>query len=279
MATIARTAKAGGGTNFNSGQTIDPDENNTDFNTLYTEVNGNLDDANVETGTIPGAKSLRFTEISAPSSPSSNDILVYAKDDGAGVTRLYTKDAAGTERAVGAGTAAYVRLSLESATLTSGAASNVAAELAREISSGTTANAPSPTQTLAKFDAATDEHLCWTFIMPGDYSSGGTLRFIAKAASATSGAAYIKASIAFTTDSTTDDDAVAYATPTGASWAAPATQGQTVMGTIALTMTSVVANRKVEVFLGRDADGTLGTDDMTGDWYLVAGPVLEYTPA
>ena len=103
MAVIARSAKAGGGTNYNSGQTIDPDENNTDDNTLYTEINGNLDDGNIETATIPGAKSHRYTEISAPSSPSSNDILLYAKDNGSGGTRLYTKDSAGTERAVGAG--------------------------------------------------------------------------------------------------------------------------------------------------------------------------------
>jgi hypothetical protein len=94
MATITRGAKAGGGTNFNSGQTIDPSENNADFNTLYTEVNGNLDDANIETATIPGAKSLRFTEISAPSSPSSNDLLVYAADLST-VTRIYMKDSAG----------------------------------------------------------------------------------------------------------------------------------------------------------------------------------------
>ena len=36
MGTIARGSKAGGGTNFNSGQTIDPAEVNTDFNTAYT---------------------------------------------------------------------------------------------------------------------------------------------------------------------------------------------------------------------------------------------------
>lgn len=95
MATIARTAKAGGGTNFNAGQTIDPDEVNTDFNTLYTEVNGALDDGNVETGTIPGAKTLRFTEIAVPSSPSSNDLYVYAADDG-GLTVLRSKDSSGT---------------------------------------------------------------------------------------------------------------------------------------------------------------------------------------
>lgn len=99
MGTITRGAKAGGGTNFNSGQTIDPAEVNTDFNTIVTELNGLLDDGNLETATLPGAKSLRFTEISAPSSPSSNDLLVYAKDLG-GVSTLYTKDSAGTETAL-----------------------------------------------------------------------------------------------------------------------------------------------------------------------------------
>jgi hypothetical protein len=97
MGTIARGTKAGGGTNFNSGQVIDPDEVNDDFNTIVTEVNGALDDANIETATIPGAKSLRFTEISAPSSPSSNDLLVYANDRST-VTTLYSKDSGGTVR-------------------------------------------------------------------------------------------------------------------------------------------------------------------------------------
>lgn len=93
MATIARTAKAGGGTDFNSGQTIDPAEVNTDFNTAYTEINGNLDDGNIETATIPGAKSLRFTEISAPSTPSSNDVLVYGTDGTGTLSWLSMKDA------------------------------------------------------------------------------------------------------------------------------------------------------------------------------------------
>jgi hypothetical protein len=95
MGTIARGAKAGGGTNLNSGQTADPAEINTDTNTIVTEINGLLDDANIETATIPGAKSLRGTEISAPSSPSSNDILLYAADDGAGRSVWRSKDAAG----------------------------------------------------------------------------------------------------------------------------------------------------------------------------------------
>jgi hypothetical protein len=77
VGTIARGAKAGGGTNFNSGQVIDPAEVNTDFNTIVTEVNGLLDDGNIESGTIPGAKTLRFTGIAIPSNPASGDLLVY----------------------------------------------------------------------------------------------------------------------------------------------------------------------------------------------------------
>lgn len=48
MGTIARGAKAGGGTDFNSGQTIDPAENNTDHNTMYSEFNGNIENVNIK---------------------------------------------------------------------------------------------------------------------------------------------------------------------------------------------------------------------------------------
>jgi hypothetical protein len=100
MGTVSRVAKAGGGTNFNSGQTIDPAEVNNDFNTVFNEINGLLDDGNIETATIPGAKSLRFTEISAPANPSANDLLLYSKDN-SGRTRLYHRDSAGLEFPLG----------------------------------------------------------------------------------------------------------------------------------------------------------------------------------
>lgn len=82
MGTIARGTKAGGGTNLNSGQVADPAEVNLDFNTAYTEINGALDDTNIETATIPGAKSLRFTGIAAPSAPSTGDLLLYLSTTG-----------------------------------------------------------------------------------------------------------------------------------------------------------------------------------------------------
>lgn len=48
MGTITRGTKAGGGTNFNTAQTIDPAEDNVDLNIAYTEINGNLDNDNVK---------------------------------------------------------------------------------------------------------------------------------------------------------------------------------------------------------------------------------------
>ena len=45
--TVTRGTKAGGGTDFQDGQTIEASEVNTDFNTLYNLVNGNIDGDNV----------------------------------------------------------------------------------------------------------------------------------------------------------------------------------------------------------------------------------------
>jgi len=44
-----------------------------------------------------------LTEIAKPANPAANALRVYAKDDGAGVTKLYGLDSAGTETAYGAG--------------------------------------------------------------------------------------------------------------------------------------------------------------------------------
>jgi hypothetical protein len=101
MGQITRVTKRGGGLNFNAGQAILSGEVNDDFNALYAEVNGNLDDSNIETGTLPGSKAFRFTEIAEPPAPASNDIVVYAADDGNDATKLYTKDSTGTVTPVG----------------------------------------------------------------------------------------------------------------------------------------------------------------------------------
>lgn len=93
MGTISRNVKAGGSTNVATGQTIAASDLNTDMNTAFTEINGEIDDSNVKTGELPGAKSLRFTEMSDPAAASSNDILLYASDEG-GLTTFSVRDSA-----------------------------------------------------------------------------------------------------------------------------------------------------------------------------------------
>ena len=117
MAIITRGAKLGGGTDFNGGQIIDPEEVNIDFNTVFAGVNAHdaeidtlqteivaIDDSNITTATIPGAKSLRFTEIAEPSSPSANDILLYGYGHGSTISTLAAKESSGRVIILGAHT-------------------------------------------------------------------------------------------------------------------------------------------------------------------------------
>ena len=159
----------------------------------------------------------------------------------------------------------------------SGSGNNTAA-LSYEVSTGTqTTNTPKATQLKLLFDATTDEHWCFTFAIPGDYSSGGTLRGVAKFTSATTNNAIMKAGQVTSVDASTDDDAVVYAAAdVSGSIAAPGTQGQTVTFTIALTATNMAASRKCALFIGRDPDNA--SDTATGDLELLT-LVLEYTTA
>lgn len=148
-------------------------------------------------------------------------------------------------------------------------------EILRDVSTGSqTSNSPKSTTTKARYDAATDEHLMWTRIIPANYSSGGTLRLIWKAVSATTNSTVWKGSVAPTVDSSTDDDAVVFNTVATTTTAVAGTQGQTKTTLLTLTMTSVAANEKVVFFVGRDADN--GSDNMTGDAELLA-VTFEYT--
>lgn len=71
-------------------------------------IKDDLDTSSIVTKTtaqvISGVKSMsagmKFTEQSAPATPSANDVHVYAKDK-SGVSRLYYKDDGGTENEVG----------------------------------------------------------------------------------------------------------------------------------------------------------------------------------
>jgi hypothetical protein len=67
--TIARNTKAGGTTDVQSGQTIQPSDLNTDMNTLFNEINGNLTNAN-----ISGSAAIAYSKLTLTSSIVTGDI-------------------------------------------------------------------------------------------------------------------------------------------------------------------------------------------------------------
>lgn len=131
------------------------------------------------------------------------------------------------------------------------------------------------------FDATTDEEAMWTLGLPDFYSGGGlTVVTYWMAASATSGAIRVQTDIERMDVGTTDFDADSF---TGTFQSSGATVAGTsgVIFTITTThssganMDSAASGDLMRLKVRRDADGTSGTDDATGDGHLVAVLVKE----
>lgn len=163
----------------------------------------------------------------------------------------------------------YIELPIGAAILPDGSASNVAPAIQRVQSS---ASAPKPYFLQAAFDASTDEILNWSFRMPGDYVGSPVLAVLYKMASATSGSVRFEGYVAAVTSGDSEDvDAVAFGSTNSAGDTVPGTAGY--LGDFSITLTnadSVAAGDFVVVRLNRDADGTTGTDDATGDCEVVS---------
>lgn len=139
----------------------------------------------------------------------------------------------------------------------SGTGNNTAA-LSYEVSTGSqTANTPKVTRYKLLFDPTTDEHWLFQFKMPGDYASGGTLRGQIGVAAVSPGNVIMKGGISESSGNRTDD--VFLAGDVSAAVTMPGTANQGTEFTLALTMTNIVANDEVVVFLGRDADNASDT--------------------
>lgn len=120
------------------------------------------------------------------------------------------------------------------------------------------------------FDASTDESMVFVGVIPeGATLTGGVAIYIHwMATSATSGAVIWEASIE---RSNTDLDSDSFDTVAFASGTASGTSGIITKTTITTTnIDSVVAGDLFRLKISRDADGTNGTDDMTGDAEIVA---------
>lgn len=155
---------------------------------------------------------------------------------------------------------------------------NNSAALSFEVSAAAqTTNTPKVSQYKLLFDATTDEHWTFSFKLPSNYSSGGTLYGTCKFTSATSGTAVMKAGQVTSVDGSTDDDALVYvAADNSSAITVPGTQGQTVGFTITLTATNMAASKMCRVFIGRDPDHA--SDTATGDLELL-GLLLEVQTA
>ncbi len=148
---------------------------------------------------------------------------------------------------------------------TSGSA---AAQLQIKQSSGTD---PQPTWVEALFDASTDEHVMWTFIMPNNYAGTPVVKVYYKATSGTTGTAEFSAAIMAITDGdSTDADGDAHGTLNAGTATVPATAGH--VDVISITMTnadSVAAGDWVQLVLFRDVSG----DTVAADLEV---PVIEF---
>lgn len=146
-------------------------------------------------------------------------------------------------------------------------AGSAAAQLQYKQSSGTD---PQPGWVEALFDASTDEHIYWTFIMPNNFSSAPVLKVYYKCTSATSGTAHFDAALMALTDGdATDADADSHSTTNSGSATVPGTAGH--IDVISITLTnadSVAAGDWVQLVLLRD----ISADSVTGDLEV---PIVE----
>ena len=124
-----------------------------------------------------------------------------------------------------------------------------------------------------KFDAATDQAASFWFIMPRAPSGTITLTLQGIMASATTGAVRAQSQVGAVTpgDATDLDTTFSLDTANSAGATVPGTAGY--LFSIAITITNTdswAAGDLVQLRINRDADGTSGTDDASGDWYLTA---------
>jgi hypothetical protein len=122
------------------------------------------------------------------------------------------------------------------------------------------------------------EQLYCTFIMPGDYASGGSLKLQGTIASTTGNVAFMQAAVSATTPADTDTALEhAFSTAATVSITANTTESNRLLtGTITLNMDSAAAGDLITIRLLRDPAN--GSDTHTTDFCLWAAE-FSYTTA
>lgn len=122
------------------------------------------------------------------------------------------------------------------------------------------------------FDDTADESAVFTAVMPRGYAGGSVVvKLVWSATSAVTGSCRWQTSFERITG--LDIDADSFATAKSAAGTANGTSGiptETEITHASSEIDSVVAGDAFRLKVNRDADGTTGTDDMTGDAELIA---------
>ena len=123
------------------------------------------------------------------------------------------------------------------------------------------------------FDAATDESIDFVLTVPADFASAPLLDIHYRMATATTGSVRWEVLVeAITAGDAVDTDAASsFASSNSNGGTVPGTAGY--VGKITVTLTnadSMAAGDKLRLRVSRDANGTTGTDDATGDAHLLA---------
>lgn len=135
---------------------------------------------------------------------------------------------------------------------------------------------------ILQFDAATDESAVFTSQLTNNYAGGGlTVYSWWTFTSDTNGAhvARIQAAIEYMLSGTLDIDADSFASAQAGNLAVQTTSGVLTTASVVFTsgaqMDSLIAGAPFRLKITRDADGTSGTDDATGDAELLLVVVTE----
>lgn len=160
-----------------------------------------------------------------------------------------------------------INFSPGAATLSDGSASNAAPAFSRV--QGTESNPKKHYMTLA-FDASTDEHCTFSFQMPGDYTSGGTVKILWSANSTSAQNIVWGARLGAVTPSDADTPiehaAAAASTTTTAQITTEANRLNETSITLA-NLDSVAAGDLVQLIVYRDADN--GSDTLAVDAAMI----------
>lgn len=131
------------------------------------------------------------------------------------------------------------------------------------------------------FDPSADWSAVFSGVLPAAYGGGGlTVTLVWAADTATSGSCRWQAAFERLEAGGTDTDSDSFASAQSAGGTAPGTAGALVYTNVTFTdggqMDSLAAGEMFRLKVNRDADGTTGTDDMTGNAHLL-GVIIKET--